>query len=157
MTVDHALDDKEQETLVSAARVCWPKNRQKTNASEMKQRMYAECFNFSTTTHKILFVPWKYCLPGNVEKIKETLKIVQSEIQLECYDECFVLTISRPNEVTGVDDASVLQQLLNYGDANEDKGLEKSKIGVIPISLSDINSYRPVSYTHLTLPTTERV
>lgn len=142
LSVDHALNDKEQETLVSAARVCWPKNKQKTYASEMKQRMYAEFFNYSTTSHKILFVPWKYCLPDNVEQIKETLKIVQSEIPMDCYDECFILTISRPNDVTGVDDASVLQQLLNYGDANEDKGLKQSKIGVIPISLSDINSYR---------------
>ena len=142
LSVDHALDDKEQETLVSAARICWPKNKQKTYASEMKQRMYAEFFNFSTPTHKILFVPWKYCLPNNVEQIRETLKIVQSEIQAECYDECFILTISRPNEVAGVDDASVLQKLLNYGDANEGKGLKKSKIGVIPISISDINSYR---------------
>lgn len=142
LSVDHALNDKEQETLVSAARVCWPKNKQKTYASEMKQRMYAEFFYYSTTSHKILFVPWKYCLPDNVEQIRETLKIVQSEIPMDCYDECFILTISRPNEVTGVDDASVLQQLLNYGDANEDKGLKQSKIGVIPISLSDINSYR---------------
>lgn len=142
LSVDHALNDKEQETLVSAVRVCWPKNKQKTYASEMKQRMYAKFFNYSTTSHKILFVPWKYCLPDNVEQIKETLKIVQSEILMDCYDECFILTISRPNEVTGVDDASVLQQLLNYGDANEDKGLKQSKIGVIPISLSDINSYR---------------
>lgn len=142
LSVDHALNDKEQETLVSEARVCWPKNKQKTYASEMKQRMYAEFFNYSTTSHKILFVPWKYCLPDNVEQIKETLKIVQSEIPMDCYDECFILTISRPNEVTGIDDASVLQQLLNYGDANEDKGLKQSKIGVIPISLSDINSYR---------------
>jgi len=142
LSVDRALDDKEQEALVSAAKVCWPKNRQKTYASEMKQRMYAEFFNFSKTSHKILFVPWKYCLPSNVEQIKETLKIVQSETKVECYDECFILTISRPNEVTGVDDTSVLQKLLNYGDANEEKGLKKSKIGVIPISLSDINSYR---------------
>ena len=149
MTVDRALNDKEQETLVSAARVCWPKNRQKAYASEMKQKMYAEFFNFSTTSHKILFVPWKYCLPSNVEQIKETLKIIQSDIQTECYDECFVLTISRPNEISGVDDASVSQQLLNYGDANEDKGLVKSKIGVIPISLSDINSYR--RYTKILL------
>ena len=149
LTVDHVLDDKEQETLVSAARVCWPKNRQKTYASEMKQRMYAEFFNFSTTSHKILFVPWKYCLPGNVEQIKETLNIVQSNIPTENYDECYILTISRPNEITGVDDASVLQKLLSYGDANEDKGLKKSKIGVIPISLSDINSYR--RYTKILL------
>lgn len=149
LSVDHALDDKEQEALVSAAKVCWPKNRQKTYASEMKQRMYAEFFNFSTTTHKILFVPWKYCLPNNVEQMKESLKIVESNIQTEYYDECFILTISRPNEVTGVDDASVLQHLLNYGDANEEKGLKKGKIGVIPISLSDINSYR--RYTKILL------
>ena len=149
LKVDHALDDKEQEALVSAARGCWPKNRQKTYASEMKQKMYAKFFDFSTTSHKILFVPWKYCLPGNVEQIKEILNIVQSNIPTENYDECYILTISRPNEVTGVDDASVLQRLLTYGDANEDKGLEKSKIGVIPISLSDINSYR--RYTKILL------
>lgn len=149
LNVDHALDDKEQETLVSAARVCWQKNRQRTYACEMKQRMYAEFFNFSTTSHKILFVPWKYCLPENVEQIKETLNIVQSNIPTENYDECYILTISRPNEIIGVDDASVLQKLLSYGDANEDKGLEKCKIGVIPISLSDINSYR--RYTKILL------
>lgn len=149
LTVDHALDDKEQEVLVSAARSCWSKNRQKAYAIEMKQRLYAKFFDFSPTSHKILFVPWKYCLPRNVEQIKEILNMVQSHIPTENYDKCYILTISRPNEVTGVDDVSVLQHLLTYGDANEDKGLKKSKIGVVPISLSDINSYR--RYTKILL------
>ena len=142
LSVDHVLNDKEQEALISAVKDCWNKNKQKMNAREMKQRMYAEFSDYSRKSHKILFVPWKYCLPNNVEQINKTLKMIQSKIPMNCYDESFILTISRPNEIAGVDDAYVLQQLLNYGDANEDKGLKQSKIGVIPISLSDINSYR---------------
>ncbi|MDE6913769.1 MAG: hypothetical protein K2P35_08755 [Lachnospiraceae bacterium] len=149
LSADHALSDKEQEQLVSAAKVCWPKNRQKTFASDMKQRLYAAFFNYSTTSHKILFVPWKYCMPGNVEQIKETIKAIRKEIKINEYDECFILTISRPNEITGVDDATVMQSLLFYGDANEDKGMSQDKIGIIPISLSDINSYR--RYTKIIL------
>lgn len=149
LSVDHTLSDKEQELLVASAKVCWPKNRQKTYASDMKQRLYAKFFNYSTLNHKVLFVPWKYCMPSNVEQIKETLKLVQREIHTEEYDECFILTISRPNEITGVDDATVLQSLLHYGDANEDKRMNQNKIGVIPISLSDINSYR--RYTKILL------
>jgi hypothetical protein len=149
LSADHALSDKEQEQLVSAAKVCWPKNRQKTFASDMKQRLYAAFFNYSTTSYKILFVPWKYCMPGNVEQIKETIKAIRKEIKINEYDECFILTISRPNEITGVDDATVMQSLLFYGDANEDKGMSQDKIGIIPISLSDINSYR--RYTKIIL------
>lgn len=146
---NHALTDKEQEQLVAAAKVCWPRNRQKTYSSDMKQCLYAKFFNYSTTSHKILFIPWKYCLPSNVEQIKETLQTIRKEIRVDEYDECFILTISRPNEITGVDDTVVMQSLLCYGDANEDKGMIRNRVGVIPISLSDINSYR--RYTKILL------
>ncbi|WP_312072188.1 hypothetical protein [Anaerotignum propionicum] len=149
LSANHVLTDKEQEQLVTAAKVCWSKNRQKTRASDMKQQLYAEFFNYSTMSHKILFVPWKYCMPGNVEQIKETLRAVNKEINADEYDECFILTISRPNEIVGVDDAQVMQSMLYYGDANEDKGMSHDNIGVIPISLSDINSYR--RYTKILL------
>ena len=149
LSASHALTDKEQEQLVAAAKNCWPKNRQKTYASDMKQRLYAEFFNYSTVSQKILFVPWKYCLPSNVEQIKETLRDLHQEINTDEYDECFILTISRPNEIVGVDDGQVMQSTLYYGDANEDKGMKHNNIGVIPISLSDINSYR--RYTKILL------
>jgi hypothetical protein len=142
LSADHSLTDKEQEQLVTTAKVCWPKNKQKTYASDMKQHLYAAFFNYSSMSHKILFVPWKYCMPGNAEQIKETLQEIRKEINIDDYDECFILTISRPNEITGVDDANVMQSMLCYGDANEDKGMSHDKFGVIPIGLSDINSYR---------------
>ncbi|SHK77779.1 hypothetical protein SAMN02745136_03322 [Anaerocolumna jejuensis DSM 15929] len=141
-SASYALTDKEQELLVNAAKVGWAKNRQKNNASEMKQKLYSSFYNFANTSHKILFVPWKYCMPDNVEKIKETLEKVKNSFDSDGYDECYVLTISRPNEINGVDDAQVMQRMLFYGDSNEDKGMKKGKIGIVPISLSDINSYR---------------
>ncbi len=88
-------------------------------------------------------------MPSNVEEIKETLCDLHQEINTDEYDECFILTISRPNEIVGVDDVQVMQSTLYYGDANEDKGMKHNNIGVIPISLGDINSYR--RYTKILL------
>lgn len=141
LSANHVLSDKEQELLVSAAKVCWPKNRQKSCSADMKQRLYTEFFHCPVREHKILFVPWKYCMPDNVEQIKETIQAIRKEIKTEEYDECFILTISRPNEIAGVDE-KVMQSMLYYGDANNTKGMSRDNIGMIPVSLSDINSYR---------------
>lgn len=144
-----ALNDKEQELLVSESKKCWSKSRQKSNASEMKQKLYATFFNYSNDSRKILFVPWKYCLPDNVEQIGETLDAIKQSFDMRGYDECYILTISRPNELNSVNDYGVIQNLLFYGNANETKGNVKNSIGVIPVGLSDINSYR--RYTKILL------
>lgn len=146
---ERILDNKEQELLVNTARLYWPKARQRSNASELKQRLYAHFFNITIPSRTILFVPWKFCLPEHVEQLPQTLAMVKNTIPAKEYDDCYILTISRPNEINGVEDVKVMNNTLFYGFANEDKHLEQDSIGVVPISISDINSYR--RYTKILL------
>lgn len=139
---DSPLDDSEQERLIEEIKPCWPKNQQRKNGTELKAKLYATFFNYKEKSRTILFVPWKYCFVDNVEEIKITLNKLKSKIPQQGYDESYIITISRPNELSAVEDSSVLNSMLNYGAANKEKLLEATKIGVIPISMSDINSYR---------------
>ena len=144
-----SLTDSEQEKLVSNLKIYWPKKKQKANSLELKKRLYEYFYKYSEVSRDIVFVPWKFCLPENIEQVKETLKKLKKLVSTIEFDECYILTISRPNELSGIEDIEVLNSTLYYGEANEDKGLEKSNIGVLPISMSDINSYR--RYTKILL------
>lgn len=146
---ERVLDDKEQDDLVKQIKVSWPSNKQKSWSSELKQKIYAAFANVEIEQRKVLFVPWKYLLPDNTEDVKQMLSQIKSKINLDGFDKVFVLTASRPNELSNVEDKKVLSSLLTYGKANESIGLKESKVGIIPIGLNDINSYR--RYTKILL------
>lgn len=87
-------------------------------------------------------LPWKYLLPNNIEEVSQLLHIIEDKISGEQFDMIYILTALRPNELSDIKDLAVLNRLLSYGKANADIGTENAKIGVIPIGLGDINSYR---------------
>lgn len=136
------LSDKEREDLVKNIQDSWPKNKQKRLSSELNQVLQATFTNYQVKSEKILFVPWKYLLPDNVEESRRVLEKIKKIMTVDGYNKVYLLTASRPNEFTNIDDVRVLNSMLCYGYADTRYGIEQSKFGVIPISLSDINSYR---------------
>lgn len=146
---ERPLDDKEQEEFIKAVKISWPNNKQKSWSAELKQKMYAAFANAHLETRRVQFIPWKYVLPDNLEDVNQTLNQIKSKIDTSGYDMTYILTATRPNEFANIEDAKTLRSLLHYGKANEKLGLSQSNIGVIPIGLNDINSYR--RYTKILL------
>ncbi len=146
---DRVLDNKEQENFIKRVKTGWPKNKQKNWTSELKQKLYTAFANVDIKYEKALFVPWKYLLPDNTEDIKETLRQIKAKVDLAKYDKVYLLIASRPNEFSNVEDGKVLSSLLSYGKANAAIERKKDNVGVIPIGLNDINSYR--RYTKILL------
>lgn len=150
LVFNRVLNDKEQDNVIKALKVAWPSNKQKAWASELKTKMFATFSNTTIESRKCLFVPWKYLLPDNIEEVKQVLGQIKSILGKEDkYDMIYLLTASRPNELTHIEEVSVLNSLLSYGKASEEKGLNADRFGVIPIGLGDINSYR--RYTKILL------
>lgn len=144
-----ALNDSEQEYLINDLKKAWPSNRKKVWAAEFKANMYAAFQNVDIDEKRILFVPWKYILPDNVEEIRQLIDMLKDRVDTDGYDKVFLLTASRPNDLNHVDDLSVLNKLISYGSADRINDLEQEKYGIIPIGIGDINSYR--RYTKIIL------
>lgn len=145
----HSLEEKEQEELIKALKISWPSKKQKNWSAELKQKMYAAFSNNLIEKRSILFVPWKYIFPDNVEDMKQTFEKIKENIDANEYDMVYILTATRPNEFVNIKDKNELNKMIFYGKANVRHGLEKSKYGFIPIGLNDINSYR--RYTKILL------
>ena len=146
---DKPLCDREQEDLIKDLKVAWPNNKQKSWSSELKQRMYASFSTANSEMKRVQFVPWKYALPDNLEDVNQTLSQIKDCLDISEYDMTFIVTTTRPNEFSNIEDIQTLRGLLNYGKANNKVGLEEGNIGIIPIGLNDINSYR--RYTKILL------
>lgn len=145
----HTLNDSEQESLINDLKKAWPSNKKKVWAAEFKANMYAAFQNINLEEKKVLFVPWKYILPDNVEEIRQLMRMLKDMVDTDGYDKVFLLTASRPNELSHVDDLTVLNKLISYGVADWANGLKEEKYGIIPIGIGDINSYR--RYTKIIL------
>ena len=143
------LNDSEQEGLINDLKKAWPSNKKKIWASEFKSNMYSAFQNVELDKKRVLFVPWKYILPDNVEEIRQLIEMLKARVNADEYDNVFILTASRPNELNHVDDLSILNKLISYGTADYANGLKQEKYGIIPIGIGDINSYR--RYTKIIL------
>ena len=134
-------EDK-QEDIVKSLRETWPANKKKIWATDLKRILYARFSNAKQITKRTLFIPWKYILPNNAEELRQLISRLKSKIGFEDYDQVFILTPSRPNDLGNIEDLSVLNQLISYGMADNKNHLKSGKLGIIPIGLADINSYR---------------
>lgn len=140
--LNHVLSDTEQQELVGKCKCLWPEGKQNKFASNLKQKIYQALSYVKPKKKKILFVPWRHLLPDNTEEfihLKEGLKCL---VNPEGYEKIYFLTASRPNEFKEIKEEKILNQMLHYGNANKEFGLEFEEYGFIPISLGDINSYR---------------
>lgn len=145
---DHILTDEEQSAVIDKAQAFWPKTKRSWNTQKLKHRLYASFNNAERKEKRVLFIPWKYRIPDSMEGIRQLRSLLKQKIQ-ESYDDVYVLTLSRPNDLENVNDVQSLNYLDSYGIANKEKGLDNDHFGMIPMSLADINSYR--RYTKILL------
>lgn len=148
LVFDHILTDAEQNAVIDKAQYIWLKNKRSWNTQELKHRLYAAFYNADRKEKSLLFIPWKYRIPDSMEGIRQLRSLLKDKIQ-DGYDEVYILTLSRPNDLENVNDVQSLNYLDSYGIANNKKGLEDDHFGMIPMSLADINSYR--RYTKILL------
>ena len=94
---------------------------------------------FSDKNRTIAFFPWKYPFPDNAEEIRETVRQLKTKLP-SGYDECYILTIGRPNEIVNVEDFNLLSSLDSYCMHNINK--TDKNFGIIPVGINDINSFR---------------
>lgn len=145
---ERGWDDRQRDELVKALKVTWPGNKT-TWPADLRMKLEAAFSNSNQETRKCLMLPWKYLFPNNIEEVSQLLRILQDNLSDEKFDMIYILTASRPNELSNIENPSVLNRLLSYGKANAEFGLENTKIGIVPIGLGDINSYR--RYTKILL------
>ncbi len=96
----------------------------------------------STKTERIILKPWKYGIPDDYDAAKETIRHLTSDLPPE-YDEYYVLNIMRPNELKKINDEALLRKMVSYSLRNDES--EDKTMGIIPISLNDVNSFRRIS------------
>ncbi len=148
LSFDRPLNDQEQEELIRELKRSWPKNKT-TWPADFKMKLVAAFHNANKETRKCLMLPWKYLVPDNIEEICQLKMILMDKLKDENFDMIYILTSSRPNEFVNVKDLKVLNGLLTYGKANNETGQMNSRFGILPIGISDINSYR--RYTKILL------
>ena len=141
-------DEQKRDELVKALKVTWPGNKSNW-PSELRMKIEAAFSNANQETRRCLMLPWKYLFPNNIEEVSQLLQILQKKTPYEKFDMVYILTASRPNELTNIEDPIILNRMISYGKANAAIGAENTKIGIIPIGLGDINSYR--RYTKILL------
>jgi len=142
LVFSRSILEQEQSDFVSGIKSAIPKAKQNKWSLDLKQKLYATFYNYKEDQRRVLFVPWKYRLVDNIEEIKTTLERMEEAVSQYDFDECYIMTIGRPNDYSNVKDVGVLNNLLYYGDANEIKSVKKGKVGVVPIGMNDMNSYR---------------
>lgn len=141
-------NDQEQEMLLKKLKIAWPKNKT-TWPADFKMKLVSAFQNACRQARKCLMLPWKYLMPDNIEEVHQLMSLLTDKLNNEPFDMVYLLTASRSNEFTNIEDLTVLNSLLTYGKANKMTGQKQTKFGVIPIGLNDINSYR--RYTKILL------
>lgn len=140
--------EEQQENLIKELKVLWPKNK-KTWPADLKVKLAAAFYNANKDTKSCLMIPWKYLMPDNIEEVRQLVGLLIDKVNNEPFDMVYILTASRPNEFSNIEDMTILNSLLTYGKADESSGQKRSRFGIIPIGLNDINSYR--RYTKILL------
>lgn len=118
----------------------WSKKFQKTLFDEMKK--------VSVKTEHILFIPWKYDIPDNYEEAKESIQKLQAFPYEDEFNECYILNITRPNELKNITDEALLNALVSFSQRNQNSNKEKF-VGIIPVGLNDVYSFMRISKVFL--------
>lgn len=148
LTFEKVWEDQQREELIKALKVTWPGNKT-TWPADLRMKLESAFSNANQEKRKCLMLPWKYLFPNNIEEVSQLLGIIKDKISDEYFDMIYILTASRPNELSNIEDQAILSRLLSYGKANAESGIESTKIGIVPVGLGDINSYR--RYTKILL------
>lgn len=128
------LADKLVQFIEKKLQNTWKRDFLTTVANEMQK--------ISIKITKILFVPWKYGIADDYSVAKETVDEILKNMPAG-FDEYYILNISRPNELRSIENEELLKSLITYPLRNSESG--DSTIGIIPLSMNDINSFRRLS------------
>lgn len=137
------LDEKEQEELSNLLQSRIEKKLQGKWKNEFKKTLHDEMMKVSYKKETIMFVPWKYGIADDYKVAKESLNQIV-ELIPKGFDECYILNISRPNELRSINDEELLNSMISYSMKNQESS-NNSELGFIPVTLNDINSFRRLS------------
>ena len=137
------LDESEQSALCDLLQSKINKKLPRKWKQEFRKTLMDGMMSVSFNKETVLFVPWKYGIADDYKAAKETLKQL-GELIPTGYDECYILNITRPNELREINDESLLKSLISYSVRNQES-IKNNEYGIIPITFNDINSFRRLS------------
>lgn len=140
---EQQLTDKEQDELCNKLQEYIEKKQQSKWKQEFRTTLYNEMKKVSLNKKTILFIPWKYGIADDYKIAKETLKQI-GELVPSDFDECYILNITRPNELRNINDEKFLKSLVSYSLSNQES-TRNGEFGIIPVTINDINSFRRIS------------
>lgn len=140
---EEKLNENEQTELCNILQKYIDKKQQGKWKNDFKKTLHDAMMKVSYNKEQILFVPWKYGIADDYKIAKETLKQICDLIP-NGFDECYILNISRPNELRSITDEELLSSLISYSLKNQESS-KTNELGIIPVTLNDINSFRRFS------------
>lgn len=140
---ERQLDDNAQNELCNQLQMYIEKKQQGKWKQEFKKTLHDEMMKGSVKKETVLFIPWKYGIADDYKTAKETLRQIGELIPSD-FDDCYILNITRPNELRNINDEDLLKSLVSYNLRNQESSKIK-EFGVIPVTLNDINSFRRIS------------
>ncbi len=120
------------------------KKNQKRWVDSFRTKLFDAMENFSVKSNRISFIPWKDGIPDNYEEAKRTIESLRIKYYENEFDECYVLNITRPNELKNIKDDSLLRSLVSFNPRNQESPKERF-VGILPVSLNDVYSFLRLS------------
>lgn len=140
---DKKLNESEQNELCNLLLNKIDKKLQSKWRQEFRKTLFDTMMKVSNNKETLLFVPWKYGIADDYKTAKETINQI-GKLLPSGFDECYVLNITRPNELRNISDESLLKSLVSYSLRNQESAKNK-EFGIIPVTLNDVNSFRRLS------------
>lgn len=137
------LTENEQNELCNLLQVYIDKKQQGKWKQDFRRILLDSMMKVSSQKETLLFIPWKYGIADDYKTAKETINQIGELVPSE-FDECYILNITRPNELRSVNDETILNSLISYSLRNQESSKNK-EFGIIPVTLNDINSFRRFS------------
>jgi len=137
------LEESEQIELCNLLQEKIEKKQQGLWKQGFRKILHDSMMKVSFNKETILFIPWKYGIADDYKMAKETLDKI-GELIPNGFDECYILNITRPNELRSINDEALLNSLVSYSVRNQDSN-KGGEFGIIPVSLNDVNSFRRLS------------
>ena len=140
---DKKLNESEQNELCNLLLNKIDKKLQSKWRQEFRKTLFDTMMKVSNNKETLLFIPWKYGIADDYKTAKETINQI-GKLLPSGFDECYVLNITRPNELRNISDKSLLKSLVSYSLRNQESAKNK-EFGIIPVTLNDVNSFRRLS------------
>lgn len=138
LSFSRKLSDVEQRKLADGLVQNIDKNKENWK-NQFLRTLHDGLEKFNVQKRRIIFAPWKYTFADDMENLKSKVGELKQHLPTD-NEERYVLTLCRPNDFSNVENAEVLQELDSYCNGNVDS--KEDTMGIVPISINDINSFR---------------